>query len=166
MELILFLILAVMAVVAGAGVVLLRNPVHSALALIANMLTLAGFYIMLNAQFLAGIQVFVYTGGVIMLFVFVIMLLQPGREVGPTDRLKAQIPVAVLFGFGLLGLLGLTLLTPSLSGTPGTLTPEQLGSVEELGRFLFTDYLYPFEITSLLLLIGVIGAVILGKRKV
>lgn len=166
MELTLFLLFALIAVVAGAGVILLRNPVHSALALIVNMLTLAAFYIMLNAQFLAGIQVFVYTGGVIMLFVFIIMLLQPGREVGPTDRLKAQLPVAWLVGVALLVLLGVVLFTSALTGTPGNLTPEQFGSLEELGKFLFTNYLYPFEITSLLLLIGVIGAVLLGKRKV
>ena len=174
MEVFLFLILAAIAIGAALAMVFSRNAVHSALFLLLNFCMVAVLYLLLNAQFIAVTQIVVYAGAIVVLVLFVIMLL--GAELGES------IPSWITPRHGLLIFLGLAMLT--VVGTAvyeefgrylakavrGDITPEVIaseGSVELVGRALFTDYLLAFELTSVLLLVGIIGVVVLGGwRKV
>jgi NADH-quinone oxidoreductase subunit J len=166
---ILFSALAALAVGSGIGVVAFRTPLYNALALVGNMLSLALLFLLLNAQFVAVVQVIVYAGAVVVLFVFIIALLSPGPDVA-IARLGGVWWVGILFG--VLFLLPIVVLLSTrgdlLTGKPGDATPEQvsaLGSVQVTGRALYTTFLFPFEATSLILLVALVGAVYLGKRR-
>ncbi len=176
---VLFLVLAVVAVVASIAMVLARSSVHSALFLVLTFFCLAVLYLTLNAEFLAVIQILVYAGAIMVLFLFVITLLNPGRE-ETEDRLGAQRPLALALGLGLLVeivlLLSSGVVRTALGDFPAAApfeqqladpsrTTGQLGNTEAIGIELFTTYLLPFEITSVLLLLAVIGAVVLAKRQ-
>ncbi len=167
MELALFVVLAVIAVIAAAGVVLSKKAATGALFLLLNFCTLAGLYILLNAQFIAVAQVIIYAGAIVVLFLFVLMLLSPGKEESQ-DR-KPYIRVfAVFLAVLMLGEVGYVAFTGVLSGTPGQYTPEKIaevGNVQAIGQVLFTDFLLPFELASVLLLVGIVGAVVLAKRE-
>ncbi|MBM3130550.1 MAG: NADH-quinone oxidoreductase subunit J [Chloroflexi bacterium] len=169
MESIPFYFLAALAVLAALGVVVMRDPVYSALALAVVLTALAGLYVLLSAPFLAAAQVMIYAGAILILFVFVIMLLSPGREGdAPRGALKWQRPLAVIFGGALVAQLALVLLMTILPTGRGLYTPEylaQIGSTQAVGAALFTDYLLPFEITSLLLLVAMVGVIVLAKKK-
>jgi len=163
LELILFIILALVAIAAGIGMVLSRNTVYSALFLILNFVTVAVFYLMLNAAFLAMAQITVYAGAIMVLFLFVIMLL--GAESLPgKDELSWQKPLAI--GLGIVLLVEAAYILISRSGIlPATQTAaENFGSPEAIGLVLFNEYLLPFEVTSVLLLVAMIGAVVLSRR--
>jgi NADH-quinone oxidoreductase subunit J len=162
-----FWILAVISVAAAIMVVATRNPVRCALYLIVNFVCLAIFYLILGAQLLAGLQVLVYAGAIMVLFLFVIMLLNLGGEQVEHDPLVAQRPVAALFGIVLLGFLGWTL-SQAGSLLPPVAEPAepQPDPVFHIGQLLFTQYVYPFEVTSLLLLVGIIGTILLAKRRI
>jgi NADH-quinone oxidoreductase subunit J len=167
MELALFVVLAVIAVVAAAGVVLSKKATASALFLLLNFCTLAGLYILLNAQFIAAVQVIVYAGAIVVLFLFVVMLLSPGKEEGQDRKPYAKI-VAVFLAALMLVEVGYVLFTGVLGGTPGQYTPEKIaevGNVQAIGQVLFTDFLLPFELASVLLLVGIVGAVVLAKKE-
>jgi NADH-quinone oxidoreductase subunit J len=163
----LFLVLSALAVVAALGVIFNRNAVHSALSLLVNFAVLAVFYLMLNAQFIAVVQVAVYAGAIVVLFLFVVMLLGAGGEV----RLENWFNRRTLFVVGaavvLLTLVGTVVFEGTIGGAVGTATPQQIaevGQTQALGMVLFTDYLLPFELASVLLLVGIVGAVVLGQR--
>ncbi len=161
MEAVLFGITAVLALAGGVGVVAARQPVHSALALLLVLLSLAVDYLLLAAQFIAALQVIVYAGAIVVLFVFIIMLLHTRSGEGP--RAGAGLPRA---GAGVLcGLFGLALLALA-AGVRETAPPPApgFGTIQDVGRALFGRYLLPFEAASALLLIGMVGAVALGKR--
>lgn len=168
MDWVLFSVFAVISLVSALGVVLARNTVHSALFLVATLLSMAVFFVMQQAHFLAAVQVIVYAGAVVVLFLFVIMLLGVDREEDlGEDRLRFQRPLAALLGAALLG--GFLLLADTLTPTGGqSLRGEALGSsysnVENVARSLYSDFLWPFEITSVLLVIAVVGAVLLARR--
>jgi NADH-quinone oxidoreductase subunit J len=167
MDLIAFFAFALIAVAAAMGVVILRSPVYNALCLAVVFVSLAGLYVMLSAPFLAAAQVMIYAGAILILFVFVIMLLSPGIDKG-SGALSHQQPLAVVFGVSLVGLLGLALTTAVLPASLGSDTPEriaQIGSVQAVGASLFTDFLLPFEITSLLLLVAIVGVIVLAKKR-
>jgi NADH-quinone oxidoreductase subunit J len=167
MELIPFYFLATIAVIAALGVVVMRDPVYSALALAVVLTALAGLYVLLSAPFLAAAQVMVYAGAILILFVFVIMLLSPGRDI-ETNALKWQTPLAVIFGGALIAQLILVLAMTILPAGRGQYTPEriaQIGSAQAVGAALFTDYLLPFEITSLLLLVAMVSVIVLAKKN-
>ena len=170
MGLIVFLILALIAVAAALGVILSRNAVHSALFLFLNFATLAVFYVILNAQFLAVAQIIVYVGAVVVMFLFVVMLVGAGGEVSDfmaSNRRWAPI-LGIVLVILLLGILGYASLFGNLSGFSGPYTDaalKQVGATQALSQVLFTKYLLPFELASLLLLIGVIGAVVLARSK-
>jgi NADH-quinone oxidoreductase subunit J len=167
MELALFVVLAVIAVITAAGVVLSKKAATSALFLLLNFCTLAGLYILLNAQFIAVAQVIVYAGAIVVLFLFVVMLLSPGKEEGQDQRPYAKI-FAVFLAVLMLVEVGYVVFTGVLGGTPGQYTPEridQVGNVQAIGQVLFTDFLLPFELASVLLLVGIVGAVVLAKRE-
>ena len=167
MELALFVILAIIAVIAAAGVVLSKKAANSVLFLLLNFCTLAGLYILLNAQFIAVAQVIIYAGAVVVLFLFVVMLLSPGKEEGKDRKPYTKI-FAVFLAVLMLVEVGYVFFTGVLSGTSGQYTPEKIaevGNVQAIGQVLFTDFLLPFELASVLLLVGIVGAVVLAKRE-
>ena len=159
-----FWILAVMAVASAAGVVLRRNPIHSALFLVVHLATLAAFFLKMRAEFLATAQVIVYAGAIAVLFVFAIMVLIQGREETGPDPLRSQRLLAVPVAGLLLVLLAVMLRSALFSG-PEPAVPVP-GGVASIGRALFTDYLFPFEVTSVLLLVALVGVMALAKRRV
>jgi NADH-quinone oxidoreductase subunit J len=179
-----FYLLAGFAVISALLCITQRNIIASALWLVSTMFSLAGIYVLLNAQFIAAIQVLVYAGAVMVLFLFVIMLLNVGR--GPSDLRGAPVRfVAMLIGGALLAQLfflsrvtpaGLAVLAGSAAGAgspmdvfPGgraaASAPAAQGVVGAIAEPLFRSYLVPFEITSILLLAAAVGAVVLAKRK-
>jgi len=164
-------ILAALAVGSGLGVILIRNPIYCALSLVVNFFLLAVMYLLLRAEFLAAIQVIVYAGAIMVLFIFVIMLLNLGGE-ETRDKLRVLRPLAFLLGLVLLVEVVAALRyrayaveNPALSFPLVSAPPAVTGGVREFGRLLFTDYLLPFEITSVLLLIAIVGAVVLGRKE-
>jgi NADH-quinone oxidoreductase subunit J len=168
LEIALFCVFATIAILCALGVVFHRNPVHCALLLVAVLLSLSGLFILLNAQFIAALQVIVYAGAIMVLFLFVLMLLnfRGDQEVLTPGAAKG-------FGFLFALLVMVELLWAALSpngaesgGLPSAPTlASDFGSPAAIGRILYTTWLYPFEITSILLLVAVVGAVVLAKRK-
>ncbi|MGE5177050.1 MAG: NADH-quinone oxidoreductase subunit J [Hyphomicrobiales bacterium] len=167
LEALLFAMFAGTAVGCALGVIFHRNPVHCALLLVGVLLSLAGIFILLHAQFVAALQVIVYAGAIMVLFLFVVMLL---NVKGETPLLSVGAAKGFGFLFALIVFVELlwTVLQPGGdTGAPprqATLPPD-FGSPAAVGRILYTYWLYPFEITSILLLVAVIGAVVLAKRK-
>ncbi len=157
-----FLLLAVLVAGSALGVILLRNPIHSALLLTVNLAGVAALYLLLQAQFLALIQVIVYAGAIAVLFVFAIMVLIPGKEETGPDPLHAQRWLAV----PLAGVLLLEVLLILRSGAFQAAPPAGASTgVEPLYRLLLTDFLFPFEVTSVLLLAALVGVMALTKKK-
>jgi NADH-quinone oxidoreductase subunit J len=158
-----FWILAVLAVGSAVGLVLRRNPIHGALFLVVHLATLGAFFLQMRAEFLAAAQVIVYAGAIAVLFVFAIMVLIPGKEETGPDPLRAQRWLAVPVGGLLLIVLAVMLRSGLFRGAlPARTVP---GGVAAIGLELFTDYLYPFEITSVLLLAALVGVIALTKRR-
>ena len=163
MSVVVFAVLAVLAVGSALGLVVKKNAIHGALFLVVNLGTVAALYLTLRAEFLAAAQVIVYAGAIMVLFVFAIMVLIPGKEETGPDPRRAYRLLAIPVGAGLL--LELALIAVSRSGrapAPVTATP---GGVEVIGRLLFTDYLFPFEVTSVLLLAAMVGVLVLARRR-
>lgn len=154
---------------AGAlGVVLSRNPVHSALSLVGTLFGIAVLFISLDAEFLAAVQVIVYAGAIVVMFLFVIMLLGVDRtedlEVDPLGGQRtAGIIAALLVGAGLIGILAAGAITGKVGATAAI--ADDVPNVEQLAQLLFTRYLWAFEITSVLLVIAVVGAVSLARHR-
>ena len=168
MDFLVFYLFALIAVIAAIGMVALRNPVHSALSLAVVFVSLAAMYVLLSAPFIAVAQVMIYAGAILILFVFVIMLLSPGIDQGQ-GALKRQRGWAALFGATLVIELILVLGTAVLPSARGEFTPAriaQLGNVQAVGAQLFTTYLLPFEITSMLLLVAIVGVIVMAKKRV
>lgn len=161
LHVVLFGITVVLALGGGVGVIAARQPVHSALGLLLVLLSLAVDYLLLDAQFIAALQVIVYAGAIVVLFVFIIMLLhaQSGEGPGPGAGVPrpGAIALCVLFGLGLLFVVWGARAAVAGVG-PG------FGTIQDVGEALFTRYLLPFEAASLVLLVGMIGAVALGRR--
>jgi NADH-quinone oxidoreductase subunit J len=164
MDVILFLAFAAIAVVCAVNVVVQTHPISSALSLVGVMGALAMLYLSLGAEFIAMAQVIVYAGAIMVLFIFVIMLLNAGAEAKRGKSLAAQLLGVPAF-FGLLSLLSFAVLrlfprvsTVHLGGFTG-------GTARDVGQALFTRYLLPFEVTSLLILIAIIGAVVLAMKE-
>lgn len=167
-ELVLFYLFGSAAVGTALGMILQRNPVMSALLLVANFFCIASLYLLLQQQFLAVIQIVVYTGAIMVLVIFVIMLLNLGDEQRLTDRLKVWQSVGIALVMGFLVEMVYILMFKNPSGSYTELHPDaaKLGTVEAVGEALFTKFLLPFEVTSVLLLVAVVGAVVLAKRRV
>jgi NADH-quinone oxidoreductase subunit J len=164
MELAAFIVLTVLALVSGLTVILHRNQVVAALALAANLISIAGFYMLLNAQFLALLQVMVYAGAIMVLILFVIMLLNLPDEAGKKRTGWVQSGASLLLAVAFVVILGRAFAgaTPDASFPPA---PAGFGNVESVGNALFLDYFYAFEAISLLLVVAMIGAVLLAKRR-
>jgi len=160
MEMVLFFVLAAIAVAGALGVVLARRSDHSALFLLLNFIALAAIYVTLNAPFLAAVQVIVYAGAIVVMFLFVIIMFNVANRERP-ETWPAQRYAALLLGALLLA--GLIYVAVSNAQLPPELTRSD--NVADIGKALFTEYLLPFELVGLLLLVGVVGAVVLGKRK-
>ena len=164
MDVILFLTFAMIAVVAGFNLVLQTHPISSALSLIGVMGSLAVLYLLLGAEFLAAAQIIVYAGAIMVLFIFVIMLLNAGAEAKRGRSLAAQL-LGVPGFFGLLSLLSFTVLRLFPHSANVRFGGFTGGTAKDVGQALFTRYLLPFEVTSLLILIAIIGAVALGMKE-
>ncbi len=177
LQTILFFLFAVIALGAAIMMILHRNPIYSAIFLIVTFFALAGFYVLLNAPFVASVHIIVYAGAIMVLFLFVIMLLNlkhdPARERGKIARrtFAAFVVLILLAEIGVL--IGGSIFTantatnqPVVGLVNGASDATTLvGSTAGIGKQLFTTYLLPFEIASVLLLVGIVGAVILAKRK-
>jgi NADH-quinone oxidoreductase subunit J len=162
MSLVLFLVLALIAVAAAVGLVTARNPVHSALFLLLNFASLAIMYILLNAQFLAVVHIIVYTGAIMVLFLFVIMLMNLNKSTEPQKGMITRVAAALAGGLFLLTLLGATKQGVQVQ-TAAAFDPGA-GLVKSVGHSLFTTFLLPFEVSSVLFLSAMIGAVLLGRN--
>ncbi len=164
LESVFFFIVASCAIASALLVVLQRNPVMSAISLIANFFCIALLYLFLRAQLLAVLQVVVYTGAIMVLVVFVIMLLNLGDERKMMEKfdVKKIVGVVLVTGF-LLEMLYIF----ATNANPVLMSPraEQLGTIESMGTALFTKFVLPFEVTSLLLLAAIVGAVVLAKKR-
>lgn len=166
-DLILFLVLALVAVAAAIGMLVSQNAVYSALFLVINFATVAVFYLLLGAPFIAMAQITVYAGAIMVLFLFVIMLLG-AEKLAPGKVLPYQRPMAL----GLAVVLAVEAVYLILGRDPSTATiispteaTNSLEMIQELGITLFNQYLLPFEITSIVLLVAMIGAIVLTKRE-
>lgn len=163
-----FIVLAAIAVVSALNVIFRRNPVHSAIFLALVIVCLAGIFILLNAEFIAAIEVVIYAGAIIVLFLFTMMLLDV-RGGMMTRQLQAQspiaIPVAILLLACVVGVGVGTLQVTGLAGsTISTAQAAQIGSVQNLGQELYSHFLLPFELASLVLTVGLVGAIGLAGR--
>jgi len=161
-----FIFLAVLAVAAGLGMVVSKNTVNSALFLVLNMVALAGIYLLLEAQFLAVIQILVYAGAIMVLFLFVIMLLNLEDEKSLFNKFRVRYFIAFLLAIAVFSQIlysvgGITDMLPQIS-------PEmaEVGTVEAVGDVLFSTYMLPFEITAILLTAAVVGALLIAQHEI
>jgi NADH-quinone oxidoreductase subunit J len=164
MDVILFLVFASIAVVCAVNVVVQTHPISSALSLIGVMGALAILYLLLGAEFIAMAQVIVYAGAIMVLFIFVIMLLNAGAEQRRGRSLAVQL-VGVPGFFGLLALLAYAILRLFPNATNVHFGGFTKGTAQDIGRALFTKYLLAFEVTSLLILIAIVGAIVLARKE-
>lgn len=162
-ERIFFFVTAATAVASAVLTVTRRNPVQSVLFLILNFFCLALLYLTLHAEFLAIIQILVYAGAIMVLFLFVIMLLNLGPDAPLRERGGATRIVGI--AFSLLVLVQFTILLLMGGVAPGSPLPEGFGTVERFGGSLFRQYLVPFEMTSVLLLAALVGVIVLAKKR-
>lgn len=165
-ETILFYVLSTVMVGSAIMVITRKSPVMSVLYLILNFFALAGIYLTLHAQFIAVIQIIVYAGAIMVLFLFVIMLLNLGDERALLEKISIRKLAAVGLGFGVL--LELIYILGFSGGSYPQKNMEraiEIGTVEGIGRELFSSFLFPFEITSVILIAAIVGAVVLAKRR-
>lgn len=162
----LFILLATIATGAAIGMVTSKNAVNSALFLVMNMISLAGVYLLLDAQYLAVIQVLVYAGAIMVLFLFVIMLLNQDSEEGLFEKISFKYLFASLASFVVVA--QLLYLVLNFSGYELALASnsQEIGTVESLGKEIYTNYILPFEVTGILLTAAVVGALVIANRKV
>jgi len=161
-----FAVFAIGAVATAAFTITRKNPVASAMSLVAHFFMLTGLYLTLQAQFVAAVQVLVYAGAIMVLVVFVIMLLNVGKESTSLNRRGLQTTLGALMGVLLVVLISTVIIarpTGRMDLSPKAL---EIGTAEAIGQSLFTTYLFPFEAVSLLLLAALIGSVILAKRHI
>jgi NADH-quinone oxidoreductase subunit J len=159
-----FYFLSFLAILAAVMVVVSRNPVHSVLYLIVTFFCIAGHYVLLNAQFLAIVHIIVYAGAIMVLFLYVIMLLNLNRETEPHKSTLLKVMATVC------GCLVMIVIIGSLKGTEVLASQQRLATgeislVKNLGKVMFGDFLIPFEVVSILLLASMVGAVMLGKSE-
>ena len=161
--LIIFLVLAAVAVLGAVSLILQRHPIHSALSLIVVMVALAGLYLLMGAEFVAAVQIIVYGGAIMVLFVFVIMLLNAGAE-ERTNFSKLATYAGVPLAVAIAGLIAAVILKSS--GNLSTAGPNgALTSTKNLSMLLLREFVYPFELTSFLVLVAILGAIVLAQRE-
>jgi NADH-quinone oxidoreductase subunit J len=167
-EHVLFYLFGVLTLGAAAGVIVLKNPIACAMSLVATFFFLAGIYVLLWAHTVAALQVLVYAGAIMVLFLFVIMLLSL-TEVGPSiqlsfSRILGGLAVAALFAVLILALR--TVPAGDLAWTSDASRVAAFGSIKEVGAVMYTQWLFPFEAVSLLLLVAIVGAVVVAKSRI
>jgi NADH-quinone oxidoreductase subunit J len=156
-----FLVLAAVAVAGALNLILQRHPIHSALSLIVVMVALAGLYLLQGAEFIAAVQIIVYAGAIMVLFIFVIMLLNAGEEERTNLSRQARmvgVPLGVAFLAEAAYWIG------RATSRLGTIPPQAV-STRDLSSLLFREYVFPFELTSFLILIALLGALVLARRE-
>jgi NADH-quinone oxidoreductase subunit J len=164
-----FMLIAAICVITAGGMVASNNPVHAGIFLGLCFIHVAGIFVMLGAEFLAVIQVIVYTGAILVLLLFVLMLVDPDNLPEFHTARPIQRAVASLLGLVLLLEIGVAILGRTIEGAKGAATQENIqlvgGNTQALGRTLYTEYLLPFEIASLVLTVGIIGAIVLAMPE-
>jgi NADH-quinone oxidoreductase subunit J len=158
-----FFVLAAVAVLGAISLILQKHPIHSALSLIVVMVALAGLYLLLGAEFVAAVQIIVYGGAIMVLFVFVIMLLNAGEE-ERTNFSGLATYAGLPLGLALAGLIGAGIVR-STESLPQAAQTGALTSTRELSMLLFREFVYPFELTSFLILVAILGAIVLAQRE-
>lgn len=148
----------------GSMVVFTKNPIHSVLYLVMTFFAIAGHYVLLNAQFLAAVHIIVYAGAIMVLFLFVIMLLNLNKETEPHKSIWLKASAAVASGSLLVVLVGSFRGAEAIQAT--NTYDASIGLIENLGKTLFNEFLLPFELSSILLLAAMVGAVMLGKKSI
>lgn len=168
-DVLIFYMISAVCVLSAGGVVVARNPMHSAIFLVLCFFNVAGIFLMLGAEFLAVVQVIVYTGAILVLLLFVLMLVDPDDLPEFHTGRPVQRYVGMLLGAILLLEIGVAIIDRSVRGATGSATPANVqevgGNVEALGRTLYSDYIFPFELASLVLTVGVIGAIVLAMPE-
>lgn len=162
---ILFWFLSVLAVGGAVMVVASRSPVHSILFLIITFFAISGHYILMNAQFLAIVNIIVYAGAIMVLFLFVVMLMNLNAETEPPHKSKYLMYAGVIAGSSLLLLIVAALRRNEAINQLTELKSGDIGLMKNLGHTLFTEYVFPFEISSVLFLSAMIGAVVISKKE-
>jgi NADH-quinone oxidoreductase subunit J len=182
-EFVVFWVMAPIALGAAIAMVLMRSAVHAALLLVVNFFAIAVLYAVLEAQFLATIQIIVYAGAIMVLFLFVLMLLGVNREDVGEGQLRRMAPFAVVLGVALFAVLAVTVADPFMSAEDacptnveeafaegeegaceGLAEANEAGNVRGVGLLIFTEYVWPFEVTSVLLVIAALGAMVIGRK--
>lgn len=161
MEWAVFIPAAALAIAGGIGVIAARQPVHSAIALLIVLAALAVTYLVLAAPFIAALQIIIYAGAIVVLFLFVVMLLQFRTVAGPATKLPRQRAAGFVFGALYLVILLSAVLAAARAFRPA---PDGFGTAQMIGESLFTTYLLPFELASIILLVGIVAVVVLGSR--
>ncbi len=161
---ILFNTLSAFAIISAIMVLISKNPIHSVLWLILVFFAISGHYILLNAQFLAIVNIIVYAGAIMVLFLFVIMLMNVKKDKEPQKQLLVKLIGVIAGGSFLTLLLALVKQNTSFQGRDVLLKEGSIGLIHPLGQALFTDYVVPFELSSVLFLSAMVGAVIIGKK--
>jgi NADH-quinone oxidoreductase subunit J len=161
--LLIFFLLAALAVIGAISLIFQRHPIHSALSLIVVMVAIAGLYLLMGAEFVAAVQIIVYGGAIMVLFVFVIMLLNAGEE-ERTDFSKLAKFGGLPLGLALTGLLAAAMVRHG-SSIPNPETAGALAPTADISTSLFTTFVYPFELTSFLILVAIMGALVLAQRE-
>jgi len=167
---IVFYFLAAITVAGAVGVVAFRSPVRAALSLLTTFLAVAGLFVLLHAEFIAAVQVFIYAGGVMVLFLFVIMLVSSRMEPDESQYMRRLAPIAGAVGVLLAVLVGIGAwaATRAPAADVAALTAvagQQAGNTEAVGWNLYRDYLLPFEVVSIVLLVAMIGAIVMGRKE-
>ena len=161
---ILFYALSALAIISAVMVLVSKNPIHSVLWLILVFFAISGHYILLNAQFLAIVNIIVYAGAIMVLFLFVMMLMNVKQDNEPQKQLWVKLIGVIAGGSFLTLLIALVKQNTSFQGRDVLLKDGSIGLIHPLGQALFTDYVVPFEISSVLFLSAMVGAVIIGKK--
>jgi NADH-quinone oxidoreductase subunit J len=161
---ILFYALSALAIISAVMVLVSKNPIHSVLWLILVFFAISGHYILLNAQFLAIVNIIVYAGAIMVLFLFVMMLMNVKKDNEPQKQLWVKLIGVIAGGSFLTLLIALVKQNTSFQGRDVLLKDGSIGLIHPLGQALFTDYVVPFEISSVLFLSAMVGAVIIGKK--
>jgi len=160
--LVIFFVLAAVAVFGAISLIVQKHPIHSALSLILVMVALAGLYLLMGAEFVAAVQIIVYGGAIMVLFIFVIMLLNAGEE-ERTNLSKLAMYAGVPLAVAMTGLIAAAIVG-SNTAMPAR-APETLTSTRQLSTLLFQEFVYPFELTSFLILVAILGAIVLAQRE-
>lgn len=166
---IVFYTAAVLVVAGAAGVIWFRNPIHAALSLLATFLAVAGLFVLQHAEFIAAVQIVVYAGGVMVLFLFVMMLVNVRTLPRECQYVRSLLPAAVVTGGFLAAVVAAGLFARSYlaAADPAALTTVEgqvMGNTEAVGWVLYRDFLLPFEVVSLVLLVAMLGAIVMGRR--